>query len=206
MAVIEPRIARWKHSPFSALNAAPWTITQHADAHVAALLASLTDDYRVADKVAVHRSAIVEPGALIKGPAVIGPNCFVAAGSLLRGGTFLELDVIIGPGSELKSSLLFRGTKLAHFNFVGDSIVGEDVNLEAGSIIANYRNELDDKRIRIGSIDTGVTKFGALIGDHVRIGANAVIAPGSILDRGEIVRRLALVDQHPDARSQIDDQ
>lgn len=151
--------------------------------------------------VAWHHSATIEAEALIKGPAIIGPRCFVAAGSLLRGGTWLDADCIIGPGSELKSSFLFRGTKLAHFNFVGDSLVGEDVNLEAGSIVANYRNEMADKVIRIGTIDTGVTKFGALIGDHARIGANAVIAPGAIIERGALVRRLSLVDQHPAAHS-----
>ena len=102
------------------------------------------------------------------------------------------------PGAELKSSFVFSGTKLAHFNFVGDSILGEDVNLEAGSIICNYRNERDDKciRVRLGSglLDTGCTKFGALVGDHVRIGANAVIAPGALLKPGSVVHRASLLD------------
>jgi bifunctional N-acetylglucosamine-1-phosphate-uridyltransferase/glucosamine-1-phosphate-acetyltransferase GlmU-like protein len=77
---------------------------------------------------------------------------------------------------------MFAGSKLAHMNFVGDSIIGADVNIEAGVIIANYRNELESRNIRIGYreqvINTGVGKFGALVGDGSRIGANAVIAPG----------------------------
>lgn len=81
---------------------------------------------------------------------------------------------------------------------MGDSVLGADVNVEAGAMIANYRNERADKRIRIrtegGEIDTGVEKFGALIGDHARIGANAVIAPGALIPRGAIVPRLGLVD------------
>ena len=77
------------------------------------------------------------------------------------------------------------------------------MNLEAGSIVANYRNELEDKAIRIafdgGVIETGVRKFGALLGDGVRVGANAVIAPGAILAPGSRLARMALLDQHPGA-------
>ncbi len=95
---------------------------------------------------------------------------------------------------------MFAGSKIAHLNFVGDSIIGSDVNIEAGAVIANYRNELDDKTIRIAFegdvIDTGVTKFGALIGDGARIGANAVVAPGALLKPGRKVGRLQLEDQY----------
>lgn len=194
-------ISGWLASPFGQIDDAPWTITQDAERHVRDAIATLGDNYVVNGDIARHHGSSIENGALIKGPAIIGARCFVAAGSLLRGGSWLDSDCIIGPGAELKSSFLFRGTKLAHFNFVGDSIVGEDVNFEAGSIVANYRNEMADKVIRIGAINTGVTKFGALIGDHARIGANAVIAPGAIIARNEIVRRLALVDQHPYANA-----
>jgi bifunctional N-acetylglucosamine-1-phosphate-uridyltransferase/glucosamine-1-phosphate-acetyltransferase GlmU-like protein len=88
---------------------------------------------------------------------------------------------------------------LAHFNFVGDSILGADVNLEAGSIICNYRNERADKEIlvRIGKAlrKTGCQKFGAVVGDHSRIGANAVVAPGALLAAGSVVPRASLRDQ-----------
>jgi bifunctional N-acetylglucosamine-1-phosphate-uridyltransferase/glucosamine-1-phosphate-acetyltransferase GlmU-like protein len=106
---------------------------------------------------------------------------------------------IIGPAVELKTAFMFSGAKAAHLNVFGDSLIGADANLEAGSIVANYRNELDDKmiRIRLGErvIETGVDKFGALIGDGARIGANAVIAPGAVLSPGARVARLGLVDQ-----------
>ena len=155
-----------------------------------------------ADEVAVHRTARLEPGAVVKGPAIIGPNCFIAAAAYLRGGVYLERDCIIGPSSELKTSVMFARSKLAHMNFVGDSIIGADVNIEAGVIIANYRNELESRNIRIGYreqvINTGVGKFGALVGDGSRIGANAVIAPGALLERGSIVGRLQLIDQKPE--------
>ena len=162
-------------------------------------MARLGSGYSFRPGTAVHETAIIETGAIIKGPAIIGPRCFIAATAYLRGGVFLDEDCILGPGTELKSSFMFAGSKLAHFNFVGDSILGSGVNLEAGSIIANYRNEKDDKRIRIktqeGVLDTGVEKFGALCGDGVRLGANAVVAPGAVLSAGVHVPRLGLIDQ-----------
>jgi bifunctional N-acetylglucosamine-1-phosphate-uridyltransferase/glucosamine-1-phosphate-acetyltransferase GlmU-like protein len=96
---------------------------------------------------------------------------------------------------------MFSGAKIAHVSFVGDSIIGSRANIEAGAIVANYRNELEDKLIRIRwngqVIETGVDKFGALIGDDARVGANAVIAPGALLDKKTVVRRASLLDQFP---------
>jgi UDP-N-acetylglucosamine diphosphorylase / glucose-1-phosphate thymidylyltransferase / UDP-N-acetylgalactosamine diphosphorylase / glucosamine-1-phosphate N-acetyltransferase / galactosamine-1-phosphate N-acetyltransferase len=201
--LLDDLIARWRYSPFGTLDAAPWEVTQNAEQHVIDAIEKLGPEFVITGDIARHHSAVLEGGAIIKGPAIIGENCFIAAGSLLRGGCFLDseciIECIIGPGSELKTSFLFHGTKLAHFNFVGDSLVGEDVNLEAGSIVANYRNEMIVKTIHIGTINTHVTKFGAVIGDHARIGANAVIAPGAVIQCGQIIGRLALIDQHPDS-------
>jgi UDP-N-acetylglucosamine diphosphorylase / glucose-1-phosphate thymidylyltransferase / UDP-N-acetylgalactosamine diphosphorylase / glucosamine-1-phosphate N-acetyltransferase / galactosamine-1-phosphate N-acetyltransferase len=117
----------------------------------------------------------------------------------LRDGVFLDEDCIIGPAAELKSSFMFKGSKLAHLNFVGDSILGEGVNCEAGSVVANCRNENQDRRIRIAFegqiIETGVDKFGGVFGDGVRLGANAVVAPGALIWPGTVIPRLGLVDQ-----------
>jgi len=175
----------------------PWYLTGHAEEIVRRLASEV--DGGCHDGIVVHASATVEEGAVVKPPAVIGADSFVAAGAYLRGGVWLDAGVIIGPGAELKSSFVFAGSKLAHFNFVGDSLLGSDVNLEAGSIVANHRNERPDNRIVIAhagnAVDTGVAKFGALIGDRCRIGANAVIAPGALLDPDTVVARLALFDQ-----------
>jgi acetyltransferase-like isoleucine patch superfamily enzyme len=185
---ISDYIAGWAASPFGAAGEVAWAVTQQAEALLRAAMAGLGPDYDVGGEIVVHRSAIVEPGAVLKGPAIIGPRCFIAAGAYLRGGYFLAEDCIVGPGAELKTSFLFAGSTLAHFNFVGDSILGAGVNIEAGAVIANYRNERADKAIsiRLGDavIETGVEKFGALVGDGVRIGAKAVVAPGAILAPG----------------------
>jgi UDP-N-acetylglucosamine diphosphorylase / glucose-1-phosphate thymidylyltransferase / UDP-N-acetylgalactosamine diphosphorylase / glucosamine-1-phosphate N-acetyltransferase / galactosamine-1-phosphate N-acetyltransferase len=173
----------------------PWHWTTNASAIVRDLVRSSGAGFEIADDVAIHQSARVESGATIKGPALVGPECFIASTALIRGGCWLDRGCIVGPAAELKTSFMFAGSKLAHLNFVGDSVLGADVNIEAGAMIANYRNECADKRIRIGAIDTGVEKFGALVGDGVRIGANAVIAPGALLAPGTIIPRLGLVDQ-----------
>jgi NDP-sugar pyrophosphorylase family protein len=196
-------VARWASSPFGREDDHAWRITQRAEEIVRAAIGTLGDDYRCDGEIAVHRSATVEAGAVVKAPVIIGPRCFVAANAYLRGGVFLDEDCIIGPGAELKTSFMFQGSKLAHLNFVGDSILGAGVNVEAGAMIANYRNEMDDKaiRFRFGDIviDTGIDKFGALVGDGSRIGANAVVAPGALLRPGTKVPRLSLVDLHPEA-------
>ncbi|SNT59417.1 transferase hexapeptide (six repeat-containing protein) [Tardiphaga sp. OK246] len=202
MPFLTEHITAFSDSPLAALTEkTPWALTTNSLLAVRRLLSGISEDFRISGDVAVHPTATVEAGALIKAPAIIGPGCFIAAGSLIRGGCWLEENCIIGPGCELKSSFLFSGSKLAHFNFVGDSVVGARVNLEAGSIVANFRNEFADPKILIlhagEIIDTGVDKFGALIGDDCKFGANAVIAPGAIFERGAIIARLALVDQRP---------
>lgn len=180
------------------LDEVPWAITSNAETIVKRAAKALSG-YVIEDGVAIHRRAIVERGATIKPPAIVRQGAFVAAGAYLRGGIFIDDDCIVGPNCEVKSTFMLAGSKIAHLSFVGDSILGAHANVEAGAMIANYRNERDDKRIRIrlgdGVIDTGVEKFGALVGEGARVGANAVIAPGAIIEPGAAVARLGLVDQ-----------
>ena len=136
---------------------------------------------------------------MIKPPAIISAACFVAGTAYLRGGVFLDRGVTIGPGCELKSTIVLDSSSIAHLSFVGDSLVGSDVNLEAGVVVANHWNERSEQEVTVHvggqSIRTGVLKFGALIGDHSRVGANAVLSPGTVLAPRTVVPRLGLVDQ-----------
>lgn len=184
-------------APWQALR--PWQLVARSEQIVRDLLARLPiAHYHIDAEVAVHRTARVEPGAVLKGPLIIGPDCLIASGAYLRGGCWVDAGCILGPGVELKSSLMFAGSKLAHFNFVGDSIIGSQVNLEAGSIVCNYRNERPGKEVLVrvgGQLQaTGCEKFGALLGDRVRLGANAVLAPGALLLPERVVGRLSLFD------------
>lgn len=193
-------IAHFAQSPLASwADLAPWALVIQAPVIVRQLLTLLpADDYDIHDDIAIHRSATVESGAVLKGPLIIGAHCFIASGSLLRGGCWVDERCIIGPGAELKTTLMFSGSKLAHFNFVGDSVLGHGINLEAGSIVANYRNERDDKEIHVrvdGVLQrTGCDKFGALLGDQCRIGANAVLAPGAVLMPASVVARGQVFD------------
>jgi NDP-sugar pyrophosphorylase family protein len=177
----------------------PWHLPSVAERVIVQKAKLLSSEYRQSGSAYIHHSATIEPHVTMKGTIIIGPGCFIGAHAYLRGGVFLDEGVVIGPGCEVKSSFLFRKSALAHFNFAGDSIIGESVNMEAGSILANHYNERADKTIR-ALIDGNVVvlpviKFGSLIGDGTKIGANAVLSPGTVLPMGSVVRRLELVQQ-----------
>jgi len=108
----------------------------------------------------------------------------------------------VPPAENFFSWSIFSHTEIAHLNFIGDSIIGSNCNLEAGSITANYFNERSDKTIyvfyRSERLNTGANKFGSLVGDKCKIGANAVLSPGTILEPGTVVKRLELVEQGKD--------
>jgi NDP-sugar pyrophosphorylase family protein len=179
---------------------APWDIIAQLSGLIAQAASALDRSaYRIDDGVWVHHGATIEAGAIIKPPAVISASAVVAAHAYLRGPVWLGERTYLGPGSEAKNCIVLAETRLAHFNYVGDSIIGRDVNLEAGAVIANHFNERSDKTITV-QVDGRATvipliKFGALIGDRCRIGANAVLSPGTILEPGTVVGRLQLVDQ-----------
>lgn len=177
----------------------PWQITASLSDIILSLIPGLNNDYLVKDGIAIHQSATIESGVVLKAPVIIGENCFIGAHAYLRGGVYLGTSVSIGPGCEIKTSIIFSHSSIAHFNFIGDSLIGSHVNFEAGALTANHFNERTDKRIFAlynGQLtDTGIEKFGALIGDSSRIGANAVLSPGTILGHNSIVKRLELIEQ-----------
>jgi len=177
----------------------PWVLTSSLKEIVEELIPNLGADFKITDGIAIHKSTVVEKGVTLKRPFIAMENCHIGANSYFREGVFLDKSVKIGPGSEIKSSIICSGTAIAHLNYIGNSIIGQNVNFEAGSIAANHYNERESKRIFINYndtiIDTGVEKFGALVGDNSRIGANGVLSPGTILVKKSIVKRLELIDQ-----------
>lgn len=177
----------------------PWDLILHSKELVREMIDSLGDDYTVKGVIAIHKTAVIDQNVVIKAPAIIGKDCFIGANSYLRNGVFLADNVKIGTACEIKSSIIFDHTSIAHFNFIGDSIVGSHVNFEAGSVTANHYNERKNKDIFVqheGVVkNTKVHKFGSLIGDHVKIGANAVLSPGTLLAKKSVIKRLELVEQ-----------
>lgn len=138
------------------------------------------------EKVIIGKGTIVEPGAYIKGPCIIGENCEVRHGAYLRGLVVTGNRCILGNSTEIKGSILLDDVGAAHFNYVGDSILGNKVNLGAGVKLANLR--LDNQPICIcdngEKIVTKLKKLGAIIGDGAQLGCNAVANPGTIIGKG----------------------
>jgi NDP-sugar pyrophosphorylase family protein len=143
----------------------------------------------VGDNVIIGEGTVVEPGAMIKGPAIIGKNCQIRHNAYIRENVIIGDDCVIGNSSELKNSLLFNGAQVPHFNYVGDSILGHKAHLGAGVKISNFKLFPGNILVELDSapFDTGLRKFGALLGDGAEAGCNAVLNPGSILGRGAVV-------------------
>jgi len=133
--------------------------------------------------ISIGPGTIIEPGAYIQGPVILGPYNHIRHGAYIRGYVVTGENCVIGHSTEVKHSILLNGAQAAHFNYVGDSILGNEVNLGAGVKLANYR--LDHKDVDIlwkgEKISTGLRKFGAIIGDGTQIGCNAVTNPGTLI-------------------------
>jgi NDP-sugar pyrophosphorylase family protein len=180
-------------------NLEPWNITDNLKEIIEKTIPNLDDTYTISNNVAIHKTATIEDGVTIKAPAIIGENCYIGAHAYFREGVYLGNSVKIGPGCEIKNSIICSATAIAHFNYIGNSIIGSNINFEAGSIAANHYNERDIKKISVlhndKIIETGSQKFGSLVGDHSKIGANAVLSPGTILKKNTVVKRLELIEQ-----------
>jgi len=141
------------------------------------------------DKIIIGPGTIVEPGAFIKGPAVIGSDSEIRQGAYIRGDCLVGNRCVVGHTTEMKGSIMLDGAKAAHFAYVGDSILGKDVNLGAGTKLANLKMipgsivvTIDRKRY-----DTGRRKLGAILGDRTETGCNSVTSPGTLMGPSSIV-------------------
>lgn len=139
----------------------------------------------VSENVWVHRTAKVFPSAYLGAPCIIGPNTEVRHCAFIRGSALVGADCVVGNSCELKNVILFDHVQTPHYNYVGDSILGYFSHMGAGSITSNVRS---DKQLVVvhspeGEIATGLKKFGAMLGDHVECGCNAVLNPGTVVGR-----------------------
>ncbi len=138
------------------------------------------------EQISIGQGTVVESGAYIRGPCIIGERCEVRHGAYIRGDLITGNRCVIGHSTEIKNSLLMDGVQAGHFAYVGDSILGHHVNLGAGTKCANLR--FDHQNIPIifenRKIDTGLRKFGAIFGDHAQTGCNSVTNPGTLMGQG----------------------
>lgn len=143
----------------------------------------------IGDLVFIGEGTVVEHGAMIKGPAIIGRNCQIRHNAYIREDVIIGDGCVVGNASEIKHSVLFNGVQVPHYNYVGDSILGHKAHLGAGVKISNVKLVPGNIYVEKEGVpfDTGLRKFGALLGDECDIGCNAVLNPGTIIGRQSVI-------------------
>jgi UDP-N-acetylglucosamine diphosphorylase / glucose-1-phosphate thymidylyltransferase / UDP-N-acetylgalactosamine diphosphorylase / glucosamine-1-phosphate N-acetyltransferase / galactosamine-1-phosphate N-acetyltransferase len=143
----------------------------------------------IGERVFIGEGTVVEDGAMIKGPAIIGRNCQIRHNAYIREAVILGDNCVVGNSTELKNAVLFNDAVAPHFNYVGDSILGCKAHLGAGVVLSNVKSLPGNVTVELEGqpCDTGLRKFGALLGDGAEIGGNAVLNPGAIIGRGAVI-------------------
>jgi len=143
----------------------------------------------IGDQVYIGEGTVLEDGVLIVGPAIIGRYCHIRHNAYIRENAIVGDHCVVGNACELKNALLFNGAQVPHFNYVGDSILGHKAHLGAGVKISNLKLLPGNVMVEVDGRprDTGLRKFGAILGDRAEAGCNAVLNPGTVLGREAIV-------------------
>lgn len=161
----------------------PWQALKEIKDFILALGPTLPKEYKeVSPQVWVHETATVTPTAFLGAPCIIGANTEVRHCAFIRSSALVGNDCVVGNSVELKNVILFDHVQTPHYNYVGDSILGYYSHMGAGSITSNVKS---DKTLVVvhgpENIETGLKKFGAMLGDHVEVGCNSVLNPGTVI-------------------------
>lgn len=206
-----------KHAALFEGCARAWEVLTRLEAYLAAnarsSLANRCDGVAfIGDKVTIGPGSVVEDGAMIKGPAIIGSNCTVRHNAYIRENVVIGDGCLVGNSCEIKNSILFDNVQVPHFNYVGDSVLGYRSHLGAGVKVSNFK--LDGTHVFVEwdgqRIDTGLRKFGVLLGDQAEVGCNAVLNPGSIVGKRSMIypnvnwRGILPADSIAKNRAQVD--
>ena len=148
-----------------------------------------------AEDVWIAKSATVAPSATICGPAIIGKNTEVRTGAFIRGAVLVGEGCVVGNSCELKNAILFDAVQVPHFNYIGDSILGYRSHTGAGAVTSNVKSDktLVTVQTEHGRMETGLKKFGAMLGDFVEVGCNSVLNPGTVIGRNTNIYPLSSV-------------
>ncbi len=167
----------------------PWHLLTANESLLAGIesqnLGELEENVVIKEVVSIGKNTVVKSGSYIVGPVIIGQNCEIGPNCYIRPYSAIGDSCHIGSAVEVKSSIVMRGSKIPHHNYVGDSIIGEECNFGAGTKVANLR--LDEKEVWAGGINTRRRKLGAIIGDRVETGINASINVGSIIGNNTLI-------------------
>ena len=150
---------------------------------------------QIGEDVWIAKSATVFPSAYVHGPAIIGKEAEVRHCAFIRGNAIVGEGAVVGNSTELKNVILFNKVQVPHYNYVGDSILGYKAHMGAGSITSNVKADKQLVKVHTGEvhIETGLKKFGAMLGDNVEVGCNAVLNPGTVIGRESNVYPTSMV-------------
>ena len=164
----------------------PWEVLPLIKDYILEIISTLDSDYiKLKDDVYVHKTVKIEEGAYINGPTIICENSVIRHNAYIRGSVIIGKSSVIGNSTEVKNSILFDKVECPHFNYIGDSVLGEHAHLGAGVILSNVRS--DKKEVN------GLRKCGSILGNNAEIGCNSVLCPGTIIGENSSVYPLTMV-------------
>ena len=174
----------------------PWQALSGIKALILELGSKLNDDFtQVSPEVWVHKTAKIAPTAYLGSPCIIGAGTEVRHCAFIRGSALVGENCVVGNSVELKNVILFDNVQVPHYNYVGDSILGYKSHMGAGSLTSNVKSDKTLVVVKNGDeqIETGLKKFGAMVGDFVEVGCNSVLNPGTVVGRHTNIYPLSCV-------------
>ena len=174
----------------------PWQALAGIKDLILTLGAALGDEYtEIEPTVWVHKTAKVAPTAFLGAPCIIGADTEVRHCAFIRGSALVGNGCVVGNSVELKNVILFDCVQVPHYNYVGDSILGFKSHMGAGSLTSNVKSDQTPVVVKNGAeaMETGLKKFGAMVGDHVEVGCNSVLNPGTVVGRNSNIYPLSCV-------------
>lgn len=175
----------------------PWEVLSKIKNGIITIGATLpADEYdKVGEDIWIAKSAKVAPTACINGPAIIGKDAEVRHCAFIRGSAIVGEGAVVGNSTELKNVILFNKVQVPHYNYVGDSVLGFKSHMGAGSITSNVKSDKTPVTVKAGELklETGLKKFGAILGDYVEVGCNSVLNPGTVMGRNANIYPLSMV-------------
>ena len=175
----------------------PWEVLPYIGEYIKQLGSTLpTDEYdKVGEDIWIAKSAKVAKTAYINGPCIIGKNTEVRHCAFIRGNALVGEGCVVGNSTELKNVIIFNCVQVPHYNYVGDSVLGYKSHMGAGSITSNVQQDKTLVTVNVNGtkVDTGLKKFGAMLGDNVEVGCNSVLNPGTVVGRHSNIYPLSMV-------------